>query len=475
MINRNLLPGRDKELQEIVEQYEKAKAENAPFYLDADEFSELTNWYGFCKEYTKAAEVAKYGLKIHPNNTAILIALSYLILDEGLTEKASKIAASIKEQDLPEVKVLHARILLSIGAIADAERIVNSIEEKGSLDNMIEVAYMYLDAGYSDKAMEWLRPGRIKYADDKVYMATKAETYYAKGMDKQAALLYNKLIDKEPYSAPFWFGLSRCYYRQEKYDKAIEACDFALIGDDEYADAYVMKGHCFDQLGNEDAALAYYKQAQKYHGIDSDFIYSYLGLDNVIKGEWKEGYENLDKVIKMNPNEKGNPTLPGIYANAGLCLFRMGKKREAHQYCQKAQFIALKDPCSYLIEGRLYVEEGDYQRGFEQWERAAKYSPTAETWHEIGMHSMEVRQVNYAKKAFEKVRKLNPEFEGINEKLTIVYLALHDLTNFMKYNEKCSHPIDMEKVRRLQDDPAEESQEELAQYIDKMLKELRNT
>lgn len=474
MINRNIRSDKDKELQEIAELYEKAKAENGPLYLDADEFSMLINWYGASKEYAKADEVAKYGLKIHPKNTAILTELSYLILDKGLVEEAGRIATIITEQDLPEVKVLRARILLSMQEISGAERVLDSIEEKDSLENMIEVAYMYLDAGYPEKAMEWLRPGIINYADDDAYIATKADIYYAKDMPKEAAVLYNKLIDKEPYSPHFWFGLSRCYFKQEKYDKAIEACDFALISDDEYADAYVMKGHCFEQLGNEEAALAYYKRAQKYHGTNAEFIYSYLGLDNVLKREWEEGYKNLSEAIRMIPNVEVNPNLPSLYANAGLCLFNMGKRRQAHQYCQKAQFIALKDPYSYLVEGDLYIEEGDYQRGFEQWERAGKYSPTAETWHEIGMHSMELQQLEYAKKAFEKVYKLDPEFEGINEKLTVVYLSLHDLTNFMKYNEKCSHPIDMAKVRRLQDDPAEESQEELAQYIDKMLKELRN-
>ena len=46
MSNKNLLSGRDKELQELAEQYEAAMSENKPFYQDADELADLADWYG---------------------------------------------------------------------------------------------------------------------------------------------------------------------------------------------------------------------------------------------------------------------------------------------------------------------------------------------------------------------------------------------------------------------------------------------
>ena len=44
MSKKNLLSGRDKELQELAEQYEAAKAENKPIYLDADDLADLCAW-----------------------------------------------------------------------------------------------------------------------------------------------------------------------------------------------------------------------------------------------------------------------------------------------------------------------------------------------------------------------------------------------------------------------------------------------
>ena len=62
MSKKNLLSGRDKELQEMAEQYEAAKAENRTIYLDADDLADLADWYAVHHKYAMATEVVEYGL-----------------------------------------------------------------------------------------------------------------------------------------------------------------------------------------------------------------------------------------------------------------------------------------------------------------------------------------------------------------------------------------------------------------------------
>ena len=79
------------------------------------------------------------------------------------------------------------------------------------------------------------------------------------------------------------------------------------------------------------------------------------------KGEWKEGYDYLEKAITAEDSH--DFALPSLYANAALCLHKMGKKRKAHQYCKKAYDLAPEEIDPYLIEGRIYMEEGEYEKG----------------------------------------------------------------------------------------------------------------
>jgi Tfp pilus assembly protein PilF len=98
----------------------------------------------------------------------------------------------------------------------------------------------------------------------------------------------------------------------------------------------------------------------------------------------------------------------------------------------------------------------------KKWAKALEYAPYADTWHEIGMCSMEIGQLSYAKLAFEHVKEMEPDFEGINERLTSLYMLLKDKENFMKYNQLCEHPFKLEELDKLQQILQEDNQEELA-------------
>lgn len=474
MSNKNFLSGRDRELQDLAEQFDAAIAENKPFYMDAEDFADLADWHGMKKRFQKAFEVAEYGLKLHPNSTALLIEHAYLYLDSGKRDKAREIVENIPDTFSPEAKVLRAHLLLSDNKLDEAEELLDSIEDKEDLANVVDVAYMYIDMGYPEKALAWLDPVKEEYHDEEAYIAAVADCMYSQGMIENAVPLYNRLIDQNPYSAPYWFGLARCHFDEMNIEQAIDACDYALVADDEFTDAYVMKGHCFYQLGNEDAALECYQKAEQLNGIATEFIYMYIGLCKISKGQWQEGFENMERAIKEGENdEKLSPLLPGIYSQAGMCLSKMGKKVKAHIYCKKAHKLAPNDPESHLIEGRIYVEEGELAKGVKQWTEALKCSPYVETWNEIGMHSMEIGYLDYAKVAFEQVAEMDPYFEGVYERLTVICMTLHDKENFLKYNQKCENPFDLKELEKVQKMLKDENQNDLALFMNKMLKSLK--
>ena len=140
---------------------------------------------------------------------------------------------------------------------------------------------------------------------------------------------------------------------------------------------------------------------------------------------------------------------------------------------KKAHKLSPEDPESLLIEGRIYIEEGDYDKGIKQWAKALNCSPTADTWNEIGMHSMEIGYLDYAKIAFERVCELEPDFDGINEKLTVLYMTLHDKENFIKYNQKCPRPFDLKELEKMQMLMESEDREDLAAYMQNIIKALQ--
>lgn len=471
MSKKSYLSGRDKELHELAEQYEADRAENKPIYLDADDLADLADWYAIRHKDEMASEVVEYGLSLHPNNTTLLVEQAYLYLDDQDKTRAKEIIEKISE-DTSEVKVLKANILVGEGKYDDAEQLLDSIDDKEDLANIIDVAYLYIDTGSPERALPWLAGGLERNGEEEAFLAVTGDCYYSQGKYDEAATFYNKLIDKNPYSASYWFGLARCYFDQQMYDKSIEACDYAIIADDEFADAYIMRGHSFFQLGNEDSAMENYRHAEKLDALSPSFMHTFIGLNKVSKGEWEGALIHLEQAI-ADKDVDDSLTLPSLYANAALCLHKIGKKRKAHQYCKKARDLDPEEVDIYLIEGRIYMEEGDYEKGVKKWAKALEYAPEADTWHEIGMSSMEMGQLSYAKLAFEHVKEMEPDFGGINEKLTSLYMLLRDKENFLKYNQLCEHPFKLEELEKIQQMLKEEKQEDLAKVMKDIFESLK--
>lgn len=463
MSKKSLMSGKDKELHDMAELYENAQKENRAIYLDADDLADLADWYAMHYQYDKANEAVEYGLRIHPDNTALLIEQAYLFVDSHQREKAKEIMERITEET-SEAKILKANLLMGDGKEEEAEAILNSIEDKTEMGNLIDASYMYLDFGLPEKALAWLKQGAERYSQDEAYLAVSGDCYYAMGLLDEAMSAFNKLIDKNPYSAPYWFGLASCYFDLQMFDKAIEACDYALVADEEFAIAYMLRGHAFFQLGNDERAMEDFLQAKERNAISPTFVSTFIGIDKMNKGKWEEAYQNFEDAIKRQENCQ-LMTLPALYANAALCLYRMGNKRKAHQYCQKARELAPEEIDSYLIEGRIYLGEDEFEKCFQSWKKALRYEPFTETWDEIAIYSIEEGYLTYAKLAYERIKEMDPDYERINEKLAMIYILLRDYENAQKYNQLCERPLRPEEMRRLQDMLENGSDEELAQII----------
>lgn len=471
MINKNLLSGKDRELVELAEQYETAKAEHRSLYMDADDLADLADWYGVRQQPDIAMEVVDYGLRLHPNNNALLIEKGYLYLDDYDTSRAQEIADGL-DSSLTEVKILQAQIHILNGHTEQARQLLDTIENKEELDTMINVSYMYINTHHPYDAYEWLKPGIGKYNDDEPFMTVLGDTYYGMGMLDKAIGIYNGLIDQNPYSSPYWFGLARCYFDLQMYDKAIEACDYANLSDEEFPDAYMLKGHSFFYLQNEAKALENFKIAARLGAVSSCFINTFIGLGQVAREEWADAYTHLQKAIDAYEDEIA-VGLSTLYANAALCLYKMGETSKSVEYWEMAHTENPDDAEAYLMEGKMYLDKQDLNKCQQCWEKAIQCAPDANTWHEIGTICLECGITEQARIAFENTQRLEPDFPDINEKLAIVYLLLKDKENFQKYNQLSKRPFTTEDLQRVQEIMNKENKDHLVQNLKDMLDDLQ--
>lgn len=455
MGHKKLQSDRDKRMLEMVGNYEAAKAENRHIYLDAEDFADLAEWYARRNRFAEADEVMRHALNLHPGNTSLLVEQAYEYLDRQNRDKAWQIADEIDE-NRDDVIILRARLLLEYDRVNDADLELDMLENKYSPSNVIDVAYMYIDTGYLDKAREWLEHWHWS-PDDVDYCSAMVDMLVCKNEYGQAIPFYNKLIDANPYSTTYWYGLARCYFGLCQYDKAIDACDYALVSDDEFGDAYMLKGYSYSMLHNGQKAQENYEKAIKYNSMSPSFMHILMGINKLESYEWAEAYEHLDKVMRCEKNdEDDDPALrSSVYSDAALCLKFLDMERGQEliiQYCDEAINLNKFNLDAYLLKGLTLAYQGKEDQCISTWEKAAELLPEADTWMAISYYGFEAGLFDYSLGALQNVKERDPFYPDLNERFTLAYTLLKDTDKADYYNRLSQEPIpqdSMDEIHRM--------------------------
>ena len=119
----------------------------------------------------------------------------------------------------------------------------------------------------------------------------------------QAIELFKKLIDKHPYSLAYWIGLAKCYMRDERYPEAEETLDYALAINDKDATVLELKGGCFLEAGDIQAALETYKRFEEA-SVNKEKAWSYITKIYLELQDYHKAIEYMVFILPSYPQPK---------------------------------------------------------------------------------------------------------------------------------------------------------------------------
>lgn len=474
-MGRKNSPPDNQELNEIIVQYEAAKAENRQLYLDGDQLADIADRYAADREFSKAQEVIDYGLHLHPGCTSLLIEQVYLYMDTQNMKKAKKIADTITEEYNTEVKMLKAELLLNEGQPEAAKEIINSIADDDDMDTIIDIIYLYIEMEHFEEAKEWLEKGKTRFSEEEEFISVIADYYSYTNQLETATFYYNQLIDIDPYNASYWVGLAKTRFIADDCEKSLEACDFALAADEKYGEAYVYRGHCYFYLNNSDAAIENYTKAIEYKAFPPEMGYLFLGMAYSNKMDWKEAIYCYQRVIDFFTSE-GNeysPLLTDTYINKAIACSNLEDYKEAHRLCKIAKSIDPKDSNIYLTEGKIYMKEGLERKATKAFDKALDIESGVEMWYMVGMAYSDANMLYEAKLCFEEAYRIDPNYSDTMKKLSILCLLHNQVEDFFRYNAESANPVSEDTILDLLSKPiyTKEGEQILKDVLNRMKKE----
>ena len=117
----------DPEFKDILAKYEGMAESHTPTYFDAEELTDIAEYYASHNEEQKAEEAIDFALRLHPNNTDALIFKSRSLYIKGKLSEAYQVMNLIEDHSDREVKFLKADLLIEERRIEEAEAILQEL------------------------------------------------------------------------------------------------------------------------------------------------------------------------------------------------------------------------------------------------------------------------------------------------------------------------------------------------------------
>jgi len=153
--------------------------------------------------------------------------------------------------------------------------------------------------------------------------------------------------------------------RENILDTVLTMADLAISYDDKIAEAYVIKGWCYDDYGMYDKALKEYSKAVE---LNPNSWKAYYGLANLYYFEDPvKSLENLHKAVSLT---HGSTEMPTLLRYIGGELIVTGFTEKAGEYFSRAFYLD-GDSAIYLsCLGGIEQNQGNYENAIEYYNQA---------------------------------------------------------------------------------------------------------
>lgn len=212
----------------------------------------------------RAIEVLKLAAQRFPERTQTLLKLSefQLIVRKHADALATLDKILQRDPQNAEAYYMAGRVALDKG---DTTNAIGSLQKSVKIDADNADAWFFLGRIFSKKN----QPVALLYFDNALRVDSsfleaqefKAAFYKRRGEFDKASAIYKDLLLRDPDYANAYFDLGMMYLEQDSLSKAYDHFNIATKVDPIFVKAYYYRGLVNEKMGNKEAALIDYKQA----------------------------------------------------------------------------------------------------------------------------------------------------------------------------------------------------------------------
>ena len=281
------------EFREMLADYEEAVNNGEPVFMDAEELTEIADYYHCTGDEQHASDAIELALSLSPDAVAPLDYKFHEALSCNDVKLAEEMLDKMIDKKEPEYIYDRAELMLYNSHVREANDYLREeqkhVPKEEMQDYLVDVATLLSEYDQNDLAMDWLLEGNDE--DTPEYKELMAHMLVGIGRYKDSQKLYNELIDHSPFTPRYWNGLANAQLMEQDYDQAVESSEYAIAIDPDDPMGLLAKANGLYHLNNFEDALEYYS---RYNDLVPDDA---LGL--LYQGVCLLNLDRTDEAIKV--------------------------------------------------------------------------------------------------------------------------------------------------------------------------------
>lgn len=382
-----------KDFRRALRAYKKAQAEKRPVYMDADDLTDIAEYFIMTGRAEESAKAICTALRLHPDSTDPRVFLARQNMFSDNMDEAKAICDAIPDQEDREVTFLRGELILREQGEDQADKYL--LREATKVTDERELYYndcaeIFIDYAKWKTAALWIKRIHKEFVPNAKTDYLQAEVLLGMGKHRQALPLLTGLLDENPFNTDLWVMQGEAYLGLGNFKKALDCSENALAIDSNCEKALAIKGNCLFQNGNFDEAIPIYENLVKT-SPDSD-IYHYIHSICLAQAQrFQEASEALDQSVQAS-KDLHSVNMAYVYMHQVIVELQNKNYGKALAAVERLKDFPseVSDVECHILRGQVLLAMGEHREAGKMFDQAMdKSANVGDTAGRIGIYYLQ--------------------------------------------------------------------------------------
>ena len=357
------------DVRTLVQRFENMNSRGSGHFFDVDQLVVIADFYLEQNDIDHLEHVVAYAEHLYPQNSDVLLRRAHLCCAKEQYAMSLEILQKLERLE-PDNTDVHYAMGIVYGAMGQSRKAIQYYQMASvdgyQLDQIYgNIADEYYHMGLCDDAIRYYKKAVRENPDEERALQNLACCFEEEQLYDESRLFFQNFVRDHPYSKMAWFCLGDNFYGDGRYDKAVDAFEFALTIDKTFFNAYVSLSDCYRQLHDISKAVSTLRESVAYTDDKAYVQYSIAAI-------YFDAHNYTTAVLYFKMAAETDPAYGDAYISIAMCYSELNDYGAACDYMARAVELNPQSPVYLAESARIHARYGQIDKALPLFECAVR-------------------------------------------------------------------------------------------------------